>query len=132
MKLLKSKTLSITVNAKPKEVYAFASNPHNLPKWAKAFCLSIKKAGNKWVVTSPQGPVVIKFARKNAFGILDHVVSPAPGVAISVPMRVVANGSGSEVIFTLYRMPGVSDVEVAKDVRWVEEDLGSLKRILER
>ena len=130
MKTLKSKTLTITIEAKPQAVYNFASNPRNLPKWAAAFCLSVKKSGGKWIVTSPQGPVEIRFVKKNSFGILDHLVSPAPGVKIYVPMRVVANGPVSEVIFTLYRMPGMSNAEFSKNIRWVEQDLRSLKRAL--
>lgn len=46
-------------------------------------------------------------------------------------MRVVANGSGSEVIFTLFRQPGMSDEQVTEDAAWVERDLGTLKNILE-
>jgi hypothetical protein len=40
-----------------------------------------------------------RFVKRNEFGVLDHYVNPAPGVEVYVPMRVLANGSGSEVIF---------------------------------
>jgi len=46
-------------------------------------------------------------------------------------MRVVPNGSGSEVIFTLFQLAGMSDEKCAEDIRWVEQDLKTLKRILE-
>lgn len=131
-KPLRARTLSVTIQAKPGAVYAFVFDPRNLPKWAKAFCLSVRKTGGRWIVTSPQGPVAIRFVKKNAFGVLDHVVSPAPGVSINVPMRVVANGPGSEVVFTLYRMPGMSAGEFARDIGWVRRDLDRLRAILER
>jgi hypothetical protein len=63
---------------------------------------------------------------------LDHTVIPAPGVEIYVPLRVVANGdAGSEVLFTLFRQPGMSDEKFAADAKWVLSDLQKLKALLE-
>lgn len=84
------------------------------------------------VLETPQGPVKIRFAEKNEYGVLDHYVSPAPGVEIYVPMRVVANGSGSEVLFTLFHSPGMSEEAFAEDACMVERDLRGLKSMLER
>jgi hypothetical protein len=47
------------------------------------------------------------------------------------PMRAVANGSGSEVVFTLYRRPEMSEAEFARDADWVASDLARLKALLE-
>jgi len=58
-------------------------------------------------------------------------VTTADGTEIYVPMRVVANGAGSEVIFTLYRSPGMTEDAYARDLKLVREDLQALKRILE-
>ena len=73
----------------------------------------------------------IKIAPKNEFGILDHTVIPAPGIKVFVPMRVVPNGSMSEVIFTLFQQPGMSDQDFARDQGMVEQDLATLKQVLE-
>jgi len=43
----------------------------------------------------------------------------------------VPNGSGSEVLLTLFQTAGMSDERFAEDIRWVEQDLKTLKRILE-
>lgn len=126
-----SKTVSVSIDAGPDKVYAFASHPENLPKWAGAFCKSVKKSGRGWVIETPFGPMKLKFAERNAFGILDHYVSPAPKVKIYVPMRVVANGSGSEVIFTIFRTPGMTDEQFADDSKMVMRDLKALKGLLE-
>ena len=72
-----------------------------------------------------------RFVGQNEFGVLDHYVSPTPGVEILNPMRVVPNGSGSEVIFTLFQWPNMSDEQYAEDVGLVERDLTTLKTILE-
>jgi hypothetical protein len=47
-------------------------------------------------------------------------------------MRVLANGSGSEVLFTLFRLPDMSDEQYAEDMQLVEHDLRALKDLLEK
>ena len=47
-------------------------------------------------------------------------------------MRVVPNGEGSEFVFTLIRRPGMSDGQFAQDKAAVENDLKTLKDLLER
>ena len=129
--VLKSKTLSVSIECPPRDVYRFVSNPENLPKWATAFCRSVSKSEGEWIVETPDGPMRIKFVGHNGFGVLDHYVNPAPGLEILNPMRVVPNGSGSEVVFTLFQLPNMSDERYAEDVRLVERDLRTLKNILE-
>jgi hypothetical protein len=73
----------------------------------------------------------IRFADRNDYGVLDHFVTPAPGVEIYVPMRVLPNGSGSEVVFTLFRLPEMSEEEFDRDAGMVERDLRVLKSALE-
>ncbi len=132
MATLKSRTLSVSIDRDPAAVYEFVSHLENLPKWATAFCLSIKRSGHAWTAQTPQGPVTIRIASRNELGVLDHYVSPAPGVEVYVPMRVVPSGSGSEVLFTLFRRPEMTDAQYAEDQRLVEQDLATLKRVLER
>ena len=45
-------------------------------------------------------------------------------------MRVFPNNDGSELVFTLYRGPDVSDQEFAEDAKAVERDLAKLKPYL--
>jgi hypothetical protein len=47
-------------------------------------------------------------------------------------MRVFPNNDGSELVFTLYRRPDVSDQEFAEDAKAVEKDLVKLKSLIER
>lgn len=130
--ILASQTISVAIGCSPEKVYEFVSNPVNLPKWATSFCESVKKSDGGWVVETPQGPMQIRFVEKNEFRVLDHYVSPAPGVELYVPMRVVPNGSGSEVLFTLFRLPEMSEEKYAEDLGLVERDLRNLKNMLER
>ena len=128
---MKAQTLSVSIGRDAGIVYDFVSQLENLPKWATAFCLSIRPENGAWVAETPQGPLRIRISGKNNFGILDHYVSPAPGVEIFVPMRVVPNGGGSEVLFTLFRRPEMTEGQYAQDLKWVEQDLNTLKKVME-
>jgi uncharacterized protein YndB with AHSA1/START domain len=116
----------------PAEVYEFASDPRNLPRWAAGLARSeVRQDGDAWVADAPFGTVRVTFAERNAFGVMDHDVTLESGVIVHNPMRVLPRGEGSELVFTLIRRPGVSDEEFAKDAAAVEKDLRSLKQLLE-
>jgi hypothetical protein len=76
--------------------------------------------------------VKVKFAKKNKFGVLDHDVTLSSGAKFYNPMRVFPNNDGSELVFTIYHRPDVSDQEFAEDVKSVEKDLAKLKTLLEK
>jgi hypothetical protein len=126
-----AKHISISINRPAPQVYAFASNPENFPKWAAGLGGSIQKIGDDWIIDSPTGAVKVKFTATNPIGVLDHDVTLPSGVTFYNPMRVVPNGDGCEFVFTLYRMPDVSDESFSQDAQAVESDLRTLKAILE-
>ena len=129
--MMNSRILTISIAQPPAIVYEFASNPENLPQWVRSFCLSVKETGEQWQMETPTGWITIQFVPANDFGVLDHVVTLPDDQTILNPMRVVANGEGSEVMFTLFQLPGMSDEQFAKDAGMVEADLRSLKAVLE-
>lgn len=125
--------LSIPIARPPQEVYDFASDPANLPLWAAGLARSqLIKEGDAWIANSPFGTVKVKFAPRNPFGVLDHDVTLESGMTIHNPMRVMPNGEGSEFVFTLIRQPDMTDAQFAADKAAVENDLASLKELLER
>ena len=125
--------ISVYIARQPADVYNFASDPRNLPRWAAGLARSeVKPDGDEWIADAPFGKVRIRFARPNSFGVIDHDVRLESGVTVHNPMRVVANGEGSEFVFTLIRQPGMSDQQFASDKRAVENDLKTLKELLER
>jgi hypothetical protein len=129
---LGSRSLHVRIGRTPGEVYAFAAAPENLPVWAAGLGGSVRHgADGGWVAETPHGPLALRFAAPNEHGVLDHWVTGADGVEAYVPMRVFANGSGSEVVFTLFQLPGVSDASFAEDCALVRRDLEVLKRHLE-
>jgi hypothetical protein len=132
MTMFASRTLSVSIACTPAKVYGFVSDPRNLTEWAKGLCHSVRREKDDWIVETPQGPVKIRFAEKNIYGVLDHYVTPTAGEEIYVPMRVLPNGTGSEVLFTLFRPPDMSEEQFAEDVAMVARDLRILKIVLER
>jgi hypothetical protein len=63
---------------------------------------------------------------------LDHDVTLPSRVKVYNPMRVFPNNDGSQLVFTLYRRPDVSDQEFAEDAKAVERDLAKFKTLLEK
>ncbi|PYM43641.1 MAG: polyketide cyclase [Candidatus Rokuibacteriota bacterium] len=125
--------ISVYIARPPAEVYEFASDPRNLPRWAAGLARSeVRREGDEWVADAPFGKVRVRFVQPNSFGVLDHDVKLESGVTIHNPMRVVPNAEGSEFVFTLIRQPGMSDRKFAQDKAAVENDLKTLKGVLER
>lgn len=124
--------ISVQITREPAVVYAFVTDLNNLPRWATTFCRSIRREGEQWVMETSLGMMAIRLAPENDLGVLDHYLTLPGGETLYVPMRVVANGSGSELSFTLFRLPGVSDANYAADAALVRQDLDSLKGLLEQ
>jgi hypothetical protein len=123
----------ISIGRTAADVYAYVSDPRNLTQWASGLSQSsLRHEGESWIADSPMGTVKIKFAPRNAFGVVDHDVTTPDGATFANPMRVQPNGDGAEIIFTLYRQPNVSDADFQKDEATIRQDLEKVKEILER
>ena len=128
----RAKTLTISIDRPVAEVYSFAAKVENLPRWATSFVRSVRKTAEGWVADTSEGTMGFEFAANNKFGVLDQIVRPMPGIEILVPIRVVPNGDGAEVLFTLIQFPGMPDEKFSRDLGMVERDLQTLKTVLER
>jgi hypothetical protein len=129
--LYRSRTLSVSIDCAPDRLYQFASRPENFPTWVTSFVTGVKHTEQGWILETTEGSVGIAFVPDNEFGVLDHRVTVAPGVEILNPMRVVPNGTGCEVLFTLFQQPSMSDEQFERDAGMVERDLGTLKGLME-
>ncbi len=127
-----SRHISAHIDRSVRQVYDYASDPSNLPEWAPGLGSSIEKVDGQWIVESPMGRVVVAFAAGNEFGVLDHDVTLPSGETFYNPVRVIADGTGCEVVFTLRRQPGMSDEDFDRDADAVFADLVALKRVTER
>jgi hypothetical protein len=128
---LEARTISISIRRDWRAVYDFAHRPENFARWASGAAKSLRREGADWVADGPDGRAILRFAERNEFGVLDHTVVLASGAEVHIPLRVVPNGTGCEVMFTLFRQPGMSDAVFARDAEWVAKDLAGLKALLE-
>jgi hypothetical protein len=128
--MYRAHTVSVGIAVDPRTVYTYASNPANLPVWAPGFVKSIQEQGGQWIADTNLGQARFRFAPVNAFGILDHDVELASGTFHN-PMRVIPNGTGCEVLFTLVQLPGISDEQFQADLDTVRADLNKLRTVVE-
>jgi hypothetical protein len=125
------KHISVSIQRSPSDVYAFVSNAENLPRWATGLGQKIRRVGDEWFAEGPLGDVKVRLVKPNDLGVADHDVTLPTGAVIHNAIRVIPNGTGSTVIFTLMRLSGVSEQKFADDAKWVEKDLTTLKSLLE-
>jgi len=126
-----SQTVSVSIHRNPDEVYDFLADPANFPKWS-LFIRELRQDGDEWLANTPDGTVRIRFTPRNAFRVVDHDVITPSDLKVHVPVRVLPNqDDGSEVIFTVFCLPGMTDAQFANDVKMVLTDLAGLKRVLE-
>jgi hypothetical protein len=128
---MESRQISVWIDRSAADVYRYASDPANIPEWAPGLGTSVEKNGAEWFVGTGDGRARIAFAERNAFGVLDHEVTLPSGEVIYNPMRVVPAGDGSEVTFSLRRLPDMTDEDFERDADLVRADLLRLKKTLE-
>lgn len=131
MDLAEVKLLSVSIGRSYDEAYKFLAAPENFSLWAAGMADNLRPDGDRWLAQTPAGDAQIRFTRWNDFGVLDHWVAFEDGTTVYVPLRVVVNGDGCEVMLTLLRLPGMSDEKFHEDAAGVARDLAQLKRILE-
>jgi hypothetical protein len=124
--------ISIGVDRPVSAVYDFAADPLNLPRWAAGLAGStVERDGDGWFTDSPMGRVTFTFTPHNDYGVLDHDVTIPSGETVYNPLRVIRDGDGCEVVFTLRQRVGMTDEEFDRDAESVAKDLATLKAIVE-
>jgi hypothetical protein len=130
---MRSRTVSVEIAAAADTVYRCVRDPAQLPRWAAGICRSVTVKDGIWHVDTGTelGTVQLAFCADNAFGVLDHVVTLPGGQGQLNPMRVIANGEGSELMFTVFQTEGMSEEAFVKDVQAVTRDLKTIRMLLE-
>lgn len=130
--MFESRHISIRIHKSAAEVYAFTREPESFTRWAAGLAAGLTQEGDHWIAHGPGGDVKVRFSPENAHGVLDHWVTLPDGIELYIPLRVVANGEGAEVVLTLYRPPTLyDDATFERDAATVGRDLARLKALLE-
>lgn len=129
---IRSRHVSQVIRRPAMQVYDFAADPGNLPKWAAGLAQNdLAREGDMLIAQSPMGQVTVRLIERNNLGVLDHDVTLPSGTTVNNPMRVLTHPDGSEVVFTV-RQIELTDEEFERDVQMVAEDLVRLKNLLEQ
>lgn len=132
---MRSRHVSVWIEAAPERVYEFAADPHRMSSWAAGLAEgALRETPHGWVADSPMGEVTVEFTPTNSFGVLDHVVRLPSGEAVYNPLRVIPAGVGEsrcEVVFAIRQRAGMSDAEFEADTAAVATDLETLRRQME-
>jgi len=131
MAAMEAKIVHIGIEKNWRDIYAFAAKPENMPLWASGLASGLTQDGEDWVAHGALGNARIRFTPHNDFGVLDHLVTLQTGAQVHNALRVVPNGSGAEVMFTLLKQPGMSQAQFDDDANWVKKDLTVLKQLME-
>lgn len=131
MTTMPARIIHCSIDRNWRDVYAFAEAPENMPLWASGLASGLERDGDDWTARGILGTVKVSFVGHNEFGVIDHTVTIESGLRVYNALRIVPNGTGCEIMFTLLRMPGMSDEQFEADATHVSRDLLALKRLLE-
>jgi len=131
--MLNARTIAISIARPADEVFDFVMEPQNFLKWAFVGQSSMRHVGaNDWEVETSVGRRILRMPVPNAHGILDHYsLRHRDDVPHLIAMRVVPNGDGTELLYTMFKRPGQSDLEWESMIEWITTDLLTLKSLLE-
>jgi hypothetical protein len=133
MATLHTHTLTVTIDAPLAQVAADLADPTTHPEWAAEFYEGpVRPAdGDEFTAPVPMmgGQVRHKINADIQKGILDLYFAPQ-GAAYGppIPVRLVPNGDGVDVLWTLARFPGVSDQAWEQGLASMARELQALKR----
>nr|CAD6413549.1 polyketide cyclase [Rhizobium sp. Q54] len=132
MAAYQAEIIHTTINREWREVYEYARQPQNMAHWAAGLAAGLRQEGDEWIGDGgPLGEIRVRFAPPNGFGVIDHDVTLPDGTVVHNALRVVPNGDGAEVMFTLIRQPGMDDAAFAADAAAIRSDLSTLRSLLE-
>jgi polyketide cyclase/dehydrase/lipid transport protein len=124
-------TQTIAIEASPEHTFAFVAEPENLTRWAAAFAKGMRRDGEGWVVTTPQGDVRMQYVTDRERGIIDYHIALGPGASVVMHSRVLPFGSGSLYVFTQEQAAGMPDAVFEAQAATLGRELQLLKSLLE-
>lgn len=132
MPIFQTKTLTVSIDAPFGKVIADLADPATHPEWATEFFKSAAKKteSGEVLVAAPMmgGTVKFKIEADARQGILDLFLAPEEAdFGAPLPVRLIKNGSGVDVLWTLTRVPGMPDTAWEKCLLSMEKELFALK-----
>ena len=134
--MMETRTISTSIARPPREVATDLADPGRHPTWATEFFAGPGEELGEGVwrmkVPAMGGEALMRIDADIEAGIVDLYLAPLDSeFGTPLPVRVVPNGAGSDVLFSLARMPGQTAQEFQDGVESMERELANLKTRLE-
>ena len=132
MPTMTTETLSVTIDAPVDRVTADLADASTHPEWGTGFFAGPARpvGDGVWKSTVPMmgGEVSMKVDADVDCGRIDLYLAPAGApFGPPLPIRVIPNGDGCDVLFTLGRFPGQPDEEWTAGLESMQHELANLK-----
>ncbi|HYG71403.1 MAG TPA: hypothetical protein VEC15_03830 [Actinomycetota bacterium] len=132
MATLETSTLAVTIEAPFDRVVSDLADPATHPEWATEFFAgpAQRRADGTYEVEVPSmGGIARMSVDVDAeHGVVDLFLAPGEApFGPAVPVRVVRNGDGVDVLFTLARFPGMTDEQWKGGLAGMRHELENLK-----
>ncbi len=132
MSTLETATVTMTIEAPPESVSTDLADPSSHLEWATEFFSgpAEDQGDGTWRMNVPRmgGPVLMRIDGDTTQGVIDMYLAPV-GVPFGAPLpvRVVPNGDGCDVLFTLAKFQNQSDHKWAAGLQSMKRELRNLK-----
>jgi hypothetical protein len=125
----RAETRSIAIAAAPETVLDLVGDARALPRWAPDFARSVRPDGEHWIVDNGRQEVRIDVRVEREAGTVDFVSADDPRLGAFT--RVLANGGGSEYLFTSLFPDGTDGAAVAVRLAVIESELETVRDLCE-
>jgi len=121
----RAETRSISIAAPPENVLRLLGEPRMLPEWAPAFAEAVEPADPDWLINPGPGEFRIRARVSAEYGTVD-LLDPRD-LRRGAHMRVLSNGDGSELLFTLVFPASVDKQSIGQQMATVEAELRAVR-----
>jgi hypothetical protein len=125
----RAETRSISIAAALEIVLQFLGDARRLPDWAPAFARAVEPDGQDWLIDSAAGRFRVRVRVSPEHGTVDLLRPEDP--RRGAHMRVLHNGDGSELLFTLVFPVATEDQAIAQQMSTVEAELRTVRDLCE-
>lgn len=127
-------TRAVTIQRPFAVVAGYLSNPLTYSAWATKYFTGpvVEVDQDTYRVPTVAGERRLRVVMDVERGIFDIYLAPLDqAFSYALPVRVLANGDGADVLFTLTREPELTDSEWDESLLALEHELHEIKRQLE-
>jgi hypothetical protein len=133
--MYRTSIIHVAIERPMQKVYDYLVDPSNMLNWMPSLGTSLRRVSeNEWIADRTRWrmeSLLLRFTPRNEYGVLDCDVTLIGGSTITVPVRLVPNGEGCDLIYLLRQQSGHSDAQFASEEEWLRADFLTLKTMLE-